>query len=385
MPATNKKEKFTEKIFAKRFGKILKYFVFATNIIAIIFLLLSILAWTIVPSKMIFISYLGLAFPVTLFINACYLLLWLIFWRWKYALVQFIVIVCCWQPISTSFPINITSPKVPENKIKILTYNVRGFNWLTGDEARNNPIFDYVANSDADIVCFQEFYISLSRNNKRGVITEQELDKIMKDYPYKSIINFGKRKGSSLHGIACYSKYPILSSFKVPLESTYNGSVIHKLDIDGKEVSLVINHLESNSLTAKDKQVYKDFLKTRDRETFDEMANTLQNKLGNAYKIREEQVNIIRHYMDELKTDATIVCGDFNDTPISYAYHTMKKDLIDSYVNTGFGQGITYHENYFWVRIDYIFHSKNIQSFDCTIDKVKYSDHYPVWTYLVFK
>ncbi len=189
-----------------------------------------------------------------------------------------------------------------------------------------------------------------------------------------------------IYGVACYSKFPILESFKVPTkESVYNGAVIHTLEIQGKKVTLVVNHLESNRLTSKDKKTYKDFLKTRDKESFGDMASTLQNKLGAAYKIRENQVDIIRHHIDQQKTDATIVCGDFNDAPLSYTYHKMKGQLTDAYKNTGFGQGITYHENYFWVRIDFIMHSANIESYNCTVDKVKYSDHYPIWTYLAFK
>jgi len=387
MPATNKKDKKTkgEGFAARKIGRFIKYTVFATNIIAILFLLLSILSWSIVPSKITAIAYLGLAFPITLFINVCYLLLWLITWRWKYALIQVIVIACCWKPISTCFPVHFKSKNIPENSIKILTYNVRGFNWLTGKDARENPIFDYVSNSKADIVCFEEFAVSYDNSKRRSLISEKELDQIMKDYPYKSIISLGPHKRSYIYGIACYSKFPIEESLKVPIESTYNGSVIHTLNIQGRKVSLVINHLESNSLTAKDKQLYKDFLKTRDRESFDAMAHTLQEKLGAAYTIREEQVNVIREFLDKQETEATIICGDFNDTPLSYTYHTMKKDMVDSYANTGFGQGITYHENYFLVRIDYIMHSKAFQSYNCTVDKRKYSDHYPIWTYLAFK
>lgn len=378
MPAINKLSEF-------KIGKFLKYTVFATNILAIILLLLSILAWNVVPSKMTIIAYLGLVFPIILFINIAYLILWLIFWRWKYALIQIIVIACCWQPISTCFPIHFKTKELPENKIKILSYNVRGFNWLTGKKARKNPIFDYVLENKADIVCFQEFLVSTDKS-KKSAITEAELNSIMKDYPYHSIIRLGEKKSSSVYGIACYSKFPILKSFKIPIESEYNGSVMHTLEIQRKKVTLVINHLESNRLTSEDKKLYKDFLKTRDRGSFDEMAHTLRERLGAAYKIREEQVNTIKSYMDKQNNDAIIVCGDFNDTPISYTYHTIKgHDLIDSYANTGLGQGITYHENYFWVRIDFIMHSAAFQSYNCTVDKIKYSDHYPVWTHLAFK
>ena len=379
MPAKNK-------ISKEKIGQYIKYTIFATNILAIVFLLLSILAWTIVPSKITFIAYFGLAFPIVLFINIGYLIFWLIFLRWKYALVQLLVILACWQPISATLPIHFRTKNknIPENKIKILTYNVRGFNWLTGEKARKNPIFDYIINNNADIVCFQEFSVSTTKS-KNNIISEAEINAIMKDYPYRSIIRLGNARKSHTYGIACYSKFPILESKKIPIESTYNGSVIHKLKIQGRKVSLVINHLESNRLTSEDKKLYKDFLKSRDKDSFNDMANSLQEKLGTAYQIRESQVNIIRSWLDKQENDATIMCGDFNDTPISYAYHRMKDDLIDSFVNTGAGLGITYHENYFWVRIDYILHSRAFESYNCTVDHVKYSDHYPVWTYLSFK
>ncbi|NDV77921.1 endonuclease/exonuclease/phosphatase family protein [Dysgonomonas sp. 511] len=373
------------KLSELRFGKYIKYTIFATNIIAIILLLLSLLSWTIVPSKIIIFSYLGLIFPITLCVNIAYLLLWLITWRWRYALIQFVVLLLCGEPISASFAIKIGEKDIPEKHYKILSYNVRGFNWLMGSKARQNPIFDYLKSSDADIICLQEFVVT-PEYRRDGIISEKEFNEIMKDYPYHSIIRFDKTNwGKYMYGIAVYSKFPITQSVKLPIKSLYNGSVIHTLDMDGKKVSLVVNHLESNRLTSEDKKLYKDFLKARDKESFDEMANSLQEKLSVAYTTRESQVNIIRRFMDEQESDATIVCGDFNDTPLSYTYHTLKGDLVDAYTNTGLGWGVTYHENYFLVRIDYILHSFNMDSYKFTIDKVKYSDHYPVWAYLSFK
>lgn len=128
--------------------------------------------------------------------------------------------------------------------------------------------------------------------------------------------------------------------------------------------------------------MYKKFIKQRDSQMLDEITHNLERKLGGAYKVRAPQADLIAHYISEQKTDATIVCGDFNDTPISYTYRTISKNLVDSYVETAFGPRITYHENFFWFRIDFIMHSKNVKAYNTTIDKVNFSDHYPVWTCL---
>ena len=85
------------------------------------------------------------------------------------------------------------------------------------------------------------------------------------------------------------------------------------------------------------------------------------------------------------KDEYVLVCGDFNDTPISYAHHTVQGKLIDSFSESGRGMGITYNRNFFYFRIDNILHSSNMKSYNCTIDKLRYSDHYPLWCYLELK
>ena len=87
----------------------------------------------------------------------------------------------------------------------------------------------------------------------------------------------------------------------------------------------------------------------------------------------------------KIDTDYVLVCGDFNDTPISYAHRTIQGPLKDAYAASGRGVGVTYNENFFWFRIDNILHSANMKPINCTVDKVRYSDHYPLWCYLQLK
>ena len=60
----------------------------------------------------------------------------------------------------------------------------------------------------------------------------------------------------------------------------------------------------------------------------------------------------------------------------------MQDGLKDAYVTTGFGPGITYHEDLFLFRIDYILHSENMKAYRTRVDKIKHSDHYPVRTWI---
>lgn len=370
-----------------RYDKMRRYLwiaIFVTNIIAILLLIGATQAWTFLPSKAPILAYLGMAFPILVFANIVYLIFWIFTLKWQYALAQIIVLFFCWTPIRTYMPMNTPSESVPEESFKLLSYNVRHFNWLTGKDARENPIFDYILQQNADIVCMQEFGVN-KKKNSRGLISRAEVDKKFKDYPYKEVVELGGHNSPTLYGLAIYSKFPIKRTAKMPIYSTYNGCAFHELEIDGKIVTVVNTHLESNRITSDDKKLYKDFLKSDKEVKLSDVTSNIKSRLSVAFTVREEQTQIISDHIKKLESDAIVVCGDFNDTPISYAYNTLKGDLIDSYAATGRGVGITYHENIFLFRIDYIMHSISLKSYNTTVGEEKYSDHYPIWSNLMFK
>lgn len=369
-----------------KFSKGLKYIVFATNIVAMILLLLSVQAPQVPPSSFVFIAYLGLGFPFLFVLNLIYLVLWIVFFRWKYIIVQLVVLVFCSGAITTYLPLHEPVDEIPEDCIKFMSYNVRGFDWLTGDTARRNPILEYIATSGADIICMQEFAVE-EKKRKGSIISLTEFDDIMADYPYRTIVRLGDTDNSVIYGLACYSKFPITKLARVPIESLFNGSAMYQIRIGKKKITVVNNHLESNRITAEDKQLYKEFVLTRNGNMIDEVARNVQLRLAPAFRTREMQSDIIAAHVKQQRdnTHAMILCGDFNDTPLSYTYRTMKGNFIDSYLTTGKGLGITYHENNILLRIDYIMHTQNIKSYNCTVGSVKYSDHYPIWSYLSLK
>lgn len=110
------------------------------------------------------------------------------------------------------------------------------------------------------------------------------------------------------------------------------------------------------------------------------VINNIKSKLKPAFTQREAQAELLATYIEKERsqTDGIIVCGDFNDTPISYTYNTVKGNLLDAFVQRGKGVGITYHRNKFLFRIDYIFHDKNMRTYRVKVPRVKFSDHYPV-------
>ncbi|HCO67900.1 MAG TPA: hypothetical protein DIT04_09140, partial [Dysgonomonas sp.] len=301
---------------------------------------------------------------------------------------QLFAFVLCLSGINAYIPWNKKTEPIPDDCIKLMSYNVRGFDWLTGDTARQNPILEYIANSGADIICMQEFAVE-EKKRRNKIISLAEFDDIMKDYPYRAIVRLGDTKNSVIYGLACYSKFPIYKMGRIPIESAFNGSAMYEIRVGEKKRKLTVvnNHLESNRITAEDKQLYKEFVVNPNREKIDDVARNIQLRMAPAFLTREQQSDIISAHIRKQReeTDAMIVCGDFNDTPLSYAYKTIKGNMIDSYQLTGKGIGVTYHENNILLRIDYIMHTMNIKSYNCTVGKVRYSDHYPIWTYISLK
>lgn len=358
--------------------KILKALVVVITITSIILLFLSFPAWYVSPLRTAFFSFMGIAFPIILTSSILCLVFWIFLKKWKVVLIICIALVICYKPITTFFPLNLKSQTIPEKPLKILTYNVMGF---MRESKRNSahPLLEYIAKTDADIVCLQEYMIS---KTGKSLLTQKDVNKILKNYPYRSITGLEYSGKYHTYGLACFSKYPINSTREFAFKSSYNGAAVYTIDINGEKYLVANNHLESNKISAFDKKLYSNLLVKRDSQTAYKVTTNIRERLGRGYSKRATQVQQISDYIDRQEYDKLIICGDFNDTPISYAYKKMKGNLTDAYTSTGFGPGITYYEDYFLFRIDYILHSKSLKSYKTTVDRVKFSDHYPVLTYL---
>ena len=229
---------------------------------------------------------------------------------------------------------------------------------------------------------------------------------IKKQFPGQSLIWIGHSVGSQLPGlasialpingllsvgsgsgytnrIACYSRFPILSARVLDYASSYNGSVLYELKLNEDTITLINNHLESNKLTKADKDIYEEILKAPETEKVKSGARLLLHKLAEASAIRAPQADTIAREIASSRHPSVIVCGDFNDTPISYAHRVIAQNLDDAFTQSGRGLGISYNQNKFYFRIDNILISKNLRSYNCTVDRsIRESDHYPIWCYI---
>ncbi len=344
------------------------------NFIFAVLLILSSYAYLISPVRMMFPSYLGLAFPVFLFANVLFIVFWLLQRRWLFLLSLITLFICfpevkLYTPLHRGEEISITG-----DSLVILSYNVECFQGLKPHlDNKPNEILEYIANSRADIICMQEFAFG----RDKSIISEVQINQALEDYPYHYFSDKSKNPYSG-SGIACYSKYPIIEVQEIVYESVYNSSYLYRIQYKGRELTIINNHLESNKFTLGDRALYRRMLKHFEPELIGEFKNRLVPKLDIAYIQRAVQAEKVSHAIQQEGDNNIIVCGDFNDTPQSYVYHKIRSKLKDAYVETGFGPGITYHKNGFLFRIDHILYSGNFHAVATEIGKLKNSDHYPL-------
>lgn len=357
----------------KRLGKIITYLILAINALFVGILIVSAYSSWLHPAVHPLASCLGLAFPVFLTVNVIFLVLWLII-NYRYALLPLIGLLICFPQIRTYMPLNLNGGTPSDTAIKLLSYNVMSFNKL---EKKNgtNPILSYLANSGADIICLQEYNTS----NNRKFITDRDVRKALKAYPYRSI----RQQGKGEVELACFSKFPILSTHPVNYPSSYNGSMCYVVKVKNDTMTIINNHLESNKLTIADRGMYENMIKAPNTQKVKTGLKQLVRKLAEASAIRAPQADSVAKLIERSPYPSIIACGDFNDCSISYTHRILTKQLNDAFTQSGNGLGISYNQNKFYFRIDNILISRNLKAYNCTVDRsIKASDHYPIWCYI---
>lgn len=269
-----------------------------------------------------------------------------------------------------------------DNHLEVMSFNVRLFdlyNWSGNKKSKDN-IQKFVQQENVDVVCFQEYY--------RGVgihfsVNEFMKDEVGYDYCYEHITTSAKEKngnGNNLFGSAIFSKYPFVDSGFVAFENDQNNH-FSWIDIvkEGDTLRIINAHIGSMRLQNADYKLIggNDNKKWSHEKQF---AQDIFTRMTKAFYRREEQLVILKEFISQ-SVYPVVVCIDLNDTPNSYAYNEMAKGMSDAFMISGWGLGSTYvGENIFnrilpINRIDYIFHSKNVDSRNFITHDEKLSDH----------
>ena len=347
------------------------------TVAGLLVLLLSYFAPFVHPKTASFLPLLGLGYWVILIGVLVLLVIWTIM-KSRWALVVLLFLLLGGKLHFRTFTFG--SDEVNENgtELRIMSYNVRLFDLYNANPEESigtkDKIFKYLKERNPDVVCFQEFY---HQDAPTKFITRDTLTSILGSVDFHERYAH-KLAGRQNFGIALFSKYPIIEKGNVAFpvaHSNFNYCIYADIVKNNDTIRVYNVHLQSISLQKDDYALFDE----KNVASAEESSNAVKliHKINQAFPVRAEQAAVIMEHVRNSPYKA-VVCGDFNDTPLSYCYNQFNQILVDAYRNTSKGIGTTYAGRIPVGRIDYIFHSLKLGSKDFVIQQEALSDHYAI-------
>lgn len=335
--------------------------IYLLNMLTLFALALSYLAPHISPSTFLWpIAFLGLLYPILLLTNLLFMLYWIVTFK-RHFWSNIFIILLGWGHLNALINIE-SNEKATAADFTVMSYNVRLFNvyeWIDNKNVKSE-IVDFINTEKPDILCLQEFY------------APNELPNIQ--LPYQHI---GLQSQKKQWRMATYSSFPIINKGTVSIKGERKNNVCIYSDIDtGTDTIRVYNiHLASNWFRPSDYS----FMQNPTLETEELKKNVLSigERLKNSFAKRAEQVGAIKTHIGK-SPYPVMLCGDFNDTPNSYAYQQLASGLKDAFVENGVGLGKSYNGKFPSLRIDYILCSPELKLHTFETKEIELSDHYPI-------
>lgn len=242
-----------------------------------------------------------------------------------------------------------------------MSFNVRKFNmykWIETDDIETK-IKEFVVKENPDILALQEY---------------KTPKKLTFNYPYfsnpyalnyKDTIRINKQKIS----LAIYSKYPIVNQGVIKYAKSLSSAMFADIVKNKDTIRVYTFHMASLGIIP-------------DASYFGhDDSEKLVKKVSKSFKIQQRQIDSLNAHIKNNKYKV-ILAGDLNNTSYSWAYKNTKKDLQDTFLETGEGFGTTYQFKKFPLRIDYIFADKNFKVKSHINYNTHLSDHSPIMTTL---
>ncbi|MBQ2429258.1 MAG: endonuclease/exonuclease/phosphatase family protein [Alistipes sp.] len=305
---------------------------------------------TLDPREWNEVSTLGLVAPFIYVAQVALTLYWIVRWRMFFAVPMIFISLLGVFQLSLFYKLELRrvytepnlKPKYDKKALKVMSYNVRSFIDDNGNLCIDS-MMSVIKALNPDILCFQEMGFS------------ELADSLLE--PLKPM-----PRSLSRHNLspAIYSRYPIISASRIDTLKNYVwADIVIKKDKNNEDTIRVFNnHLHSTAIRRDDNEYIEnhDFL---EGDSVGKMRSMV-NRLTDNNRIRAEQADTLASLV-AASPYPVIVCGDFNDTPVSYTYRTIARKLNDSYRKVGRGYSHTYRGFFDMLRIDYVLFSDEFE------------------------
>lgn len=240
-----------------------------------------------------------------------------------------------------SWAISFETDKPNTHSLRLVSWNAEGFQ-LNKDTLKTSAAF--IRNLHPDIICLQE--------RPHDNLLHRDSISAVFGYPYRI---FNSREDEVLN-LAVYSCFPLSNMKEYYFPNSYNKVLQIDLQYEGRIIRLFNIHLQTTGMT----------------------PAFQGNKLLHTYQLNAKERNRQVQLLAEAIASSPypiIVCGDLNDTPISYAYRKLTNKLKDCFLEAGNGWGGTYQPARNLFRIDYTLCSPELKSSSYRLYSNPWSDH----------
>lgn len=349
---------------------IINRIVFVFNTLAILALLASYIAPYISPDLIWPVAFAGLTFPALILINVLFIIYWLIFFNMKF-LFSLAAIVIGWGHVTKFIQLNAKkTTEKSENAISVVSFNARYFGVMDGIKSEDEDLFkDKLTRISPDVVCMQEMFVM---HDVETSALHQYFKSYFKDY-YKANV---KVKDNRWHcdNMAILSKFPIINKGVVEHHpESYNYTIFADIVAFGDTFRIINTHLQSIKFEKREYEAVKKISIDNEKQDVEAYKNIV-TKMKMAFLMRAKQTDSIADFISQ-SPYKIIVCGDFNDTPLSYAYKNIKGEMKDAFTEAGSGLGRTYVGSMPSFRIDYIMGDESFVFANYYAKAFDFSDH----------
>lgn len=327
-------------------------------------LVLSYLSIVVNPARAWFLVVFGLMFVPLAVLNFV-LLVWAIKRRSKAFIIPFLAILPSFFFVGRYVQISDGHPDIAGDAsqgVTVVSYNVGrfAFGGVRDRMVSRDSVTAFLKRTDADIICLQEFRADDIQSVKSYLSRE------FKGY-YAVYYLYTHRHGC--YGNVTLTRFPVRDKGKLIFEKSTNLAIYTDIVANDEMLRIYNCHFESYNISIS--RLVKSL--GADKELLRETETKMKNSIGR----RPKQVDQVFRHIAESPVQS-IVCGDFNDSPISYTYYKMSKGREDSFVEAGKGFGATYSGLWPLLRIDYILYPERFKALSHKTPRVRFSDHYPI-------
>ena len=338
------------------------------NWIAVALLLLSYLAGKTLPSHFAVIAIFGLIYPIILFVNLFFVIFWML--RIDARLLLSLLVILMGIPhIRDNFSFHPGNKSETKSNFKIISYNVQGFSRQNNAAFKpkiKKDILIFLRKEASDIICLQEYSGKIS-DLFRG-----------KNFSHAYYHSYYTQKGSKNTGLIIVSKYKIINRNYLKFKGYRTFGIFTDLTLKNDTLRLLNVHLASISMEQADLDLLtKPPSPAWEKQNVRHHFLDIYHKLQKAFRLRERQLTLV---LKTIKASPypVVLCGDFNDTPSSNAYHRVASVLTDAFVTKGNGLCATYAGPLPFLRIDYLFTSPKLKVTSYKKYHLRFSDHFPI-------